>query len=83
MLTKTRFAMDVICHRIGLPTLEKCCVYLLCIISVLFIMILPEDLPCSVLGVLDARRMEVYAAVYDRALGVGEICYGRNNCRYC
>ena len=47
---------------IGLPTLEVLCV------PVLLHHDLPEDaLLCPM---IDARRMEVYAAVYDRALGV-------------
>lgn len=47
---------------IGLPTLEVLCV------PVLLHHDLPEDaLLCPM---IDARRMEVYAAVYDRALSV-------------
>ena len=47
---------------IGLPTLEVMCV------PVLLAHDLPEDaLLCPM---IDARRMEVYAAVYDRALNV-------------
>ena len=47
---------------IGLPTLEVMCV------PVLLFRDLPEDaLLCPM---IDARRMEVYAAVYDRALRV-------------
>ena len=47
---------------IGLPTLEVLCV------PVLLYQDLPEDaLLCPM---IDARRMEVYAAIYDRALNV-------------
>ncbi len=47
---------------IGLPTLEVLCV------PVLLYHDLPEDaLLCPM---IDARRMEVYAAIYNRALGV-------------
>ena len=47
---------------IGLPTLEVMCV------PVLLYHDLPEDaLLCPM---IDARRMEVYSAIYDRALGV-------------
>ena len=47
---------------IGLPTLEVLCVPVL----------LYHDLPENALlcPMIDARRMEVYAAIYDRALGV-------------
>ena len=47
---------------IGLPTLEVMCVPVL----------LHQDLPDDALlcPMIDARRMEVYAAVYDRALRV-------------
>ncbi len=47
---------------IGIPTLEVMCVPVL----------LQQDLPENVLlcPMIDARRMEVYAAIYDRALNV-------------
>lgn len=52
------YAQDI--PLIGLPTLEVMCV------PVLLFRDLPEDaLLCPM---IDARRMEVYAAVYDRAL---------------
>lgn len=47
---------------IGIPTLEVLCV------PVLLYHELPED--AYLCPMIDARRMEVYAAVYDRALNV-------------
>lgn len=47
---------------IGLPTLEVLCV------PVLLYHDLPED--ALICPMIDARRMEVYAAIYDRALNV-------------
>lgn len=55
-----------VCYGRGVPLLSVSTLQLLCVPVLLFHEEIPED--ALFVPMIDARRMEVYAAVYDRAL---------------